>query len=706
MKNLGTQIAKEFLLEMLAEESDAAKEAKKKGLTYAKFGRWADKGGSVVAKTEKGKLVPFSGKETEPKSASKSVDKTAPERKDGESKKSKIKTLVGVYSGRFQPFGRHHFAAYKQLAAVTGPNTYIGTSNVTDSKKSPFTFQEKKTIISKYGIPSSHVVQVRNPYAPEEILKKYDAKSTALVVIFGAKDAGRLGQGKYFLPYSSNAGKLEGYKEHGYYIIAEHVSVKVQGKELSGTEMRNLLADTSTSREEKAKTFKEIFGWYDKGIFDMVTDRLEANLKELVKMKKRLTEGKGFIIVEGGAYGHMSHPFDDQSLTFGDFKNIIRLSLQGQLDKETRVVEKLDGQALSISWVDGKLVAARNKSHIKNYGAGALDAKGLRQMFAGRGAIEDSFGKAIDDLDSAISSLSDKQKFKVFENGKNFMALEVIYPKTQNVIPYDINTLVFHGIITYDESGNPIGENKDYARMLAGMVRQANADVQKTFKIQSPSFVAVPPVQDFSKRQKYFLAKVDRLKNQFKLKDTDTVALYHQSWWENFISKKAKEMGYGLPNNILYSLVKRWAFSDKSNKVIDIVSSIKFPQFAEWVKTFDKENHDQQIKTNMLPFETLFLELGTEVLKNASGFLAANPEKSVQSVRKSVNAAIKQLSGSHDISKIDKLKSELNRIQQIGGFEKIVPVEGLVFMYGGKSYKLTGAFAPVNQILGMLKFGK
>jgi len=224
-------------------------------------------------------------------------DMTEPKRKGGEKSESKIKTLVGVFSGRFQPFGRHHFEAYKQLKSITGQNTYIGTSNVIDNKKSPFTFQEKKTIISKYGIPSSHVVQVRNPYAPEEILKKYDAKSTALVVIFGAKDAGRLGQGKYFLPYSSNAGKLEGYKDHGYFIIAEHVSVKVQGKEMSGTEMRNLLASTDISREEKTKTFKEIFGWYDKGIFDMVTDRLEANLKESIKRKKCLTEGKGFIIV-------------------------------------------------------------------------------------------------------------------------------------------------------------------------------------------------------------------------------------------------------------------------------------------------------------------------------------------------------------------------------------------------------------------------
>ena len=40
------------------------------------------------------------------------------------------------------------------------------------------------------------------------------------------------------------------------------------------------------------------------------------------------------------------------------------------------------------------------------------------------------------------------------------MSLEVIYPKTANVIPYDKSLLQFHGTIEYDESGSPIGEDR------------------------------------------------------------------------------------------------------------------------------------------------------------------------------------------------------------------------------------------------------
>ena len=56
------------------------------------------------------------------------------------------------------------------------------------------------------------------------------------------------------------------------------------------------------------------------------------------------------LLTEGGAYGHMAHPFDDKDLTFGDLKKIITNGLGGKLNREDNVTEKLDGQNLMISW--------------------------------------------------------------------------------------------------------------------------------------------------------------------------------------------------------------------------------------------------------------------------------------------------------------------------------------------------------------------
>ena len=98
------------------------------------------------------------------------------------------------------------------------------------------------------------------------------------------------------------------------------------------------------------------------------------------------------------------------------------------------------------------------------------------------------------------------------------------------------------------------------------------------------------------------------------------------------------------------------------------------------------------------------MELGSEILKNLDGFLAVNPQKAVQKIKKELKTAISGLRTSKDIKKIALLKKNLQKIDSIGGSSAIVPSEGLVFKYKGKTYKFTGAFAPVNQILGLLRF--
>ena len=46
------------------------------------------------------------------------------------------------------------------------------------------------------------------------------------------------------------------------------------------------------------------------------------------------------------------------------------------------------------------------------------------------------------------------------------------------------------------------------------------------------------------------------------------------------------------------------------------------------------------------------------------------------------------------------------RLDRIGGIESIFPTEGIVFKYKGKIYKLTGTFAAINQLLGIMKYGR
>ena len=82
-----------------------------------------------------------------------------------------------------------------------------------------------------------------------------------------------------------------------------------------------------------------------------------------------------------------------------------------------------------------------------------------------------------------------------------------------------------------------------------------------------------------------------------------------------------------------------------------------------------------------------------------------SPDKSVQKLKKELLNALKDLKKPDKIEKLKKLKIQIEKLQKIGGVKAIVPSEGIVFKYKGNIYKFTGAFAPINQILGSLKFG-
>ena len=781
--------------------------------------------------------------------------------------KSKIKKTIGVFGGRFQPFHSGHLATYKWLSKQVD-EAYITTSNIKKPPRHPMNFKEKVRHMVKVGIPKNRIVQEKTPYVADNLLKKFDPETTAVVYAFGEKDAGRLKGGTkkdggktYYQDYKKSKGDIKGFNEHGYFVTAP------QFGNISGTKTREMLGSPKVSEKDKKNFFKKTFGYYDKGLYIMMTNKFkklfeffvhifensqvssvetddgpsmfsslssytkradieagrlgwelsdllvdidnynsqdvsyykdtqypkgpvdnvsfgpaginqpsaqnltdyvgtelwnkwldhidmilknqdyeyvdnmakERNLTikdspktakqmdaeepeeteirdgddqhdelEIVKEVYSLTSGLERngreLLLMGGAYGHMNHPFDDKELTFKDLKKIIELGLSGKLDREDNVTEKTDGQNLMISYKDGKLIAARNKGHIKNKGETALSIKDVEKKFKGRGAIRNAFVYAMRDLSKAVGALSKKQQDKIFGNGSKFMSLEVMWPASENVVNYDITELLFHGAIEYDDSGRPIGQAKGSARMLQGMIKQVNQHIQKHYKISKPNFVKVPKHQDFGKMKKKFHGRLSKLQSQFALKDNDTLGLYHQRFWEEFIFNAAKQFNYKIPANVLKRLTMRWAFFDKSFSIRDMKATIKNDKFLDWALNTEKLDHARMVKDNMKPFEELFFEVGAEIMKNMDGWLAVNPAKSVQNMRKKLKSAISDIRSGGDLKKLNKLKVQLDRLNAIGGFDAIVPTEGLVFKYNGNIYKFTGAFAPINQITGLMFF--
>ena len=410
----------------------------------------------------------------------------------------------------------------------------------------------------------------------------------------------------------------------------------------------------------------------------------------------------GAVLTEGGAAGHMAHPYDDHGLTFNDIKEIISRGLEGRLDIEAAVTEKTDGQNIQVTWKDGQIGFARNKGTVIN----PMSVQEIQAKFDNRGPISDAFGGAAEDLSEAFNKVNPATLNQIFKNGRVFANMEIIYPATKNVISYEVAVLQFHNLVEYDEQANIVQTDLTGGATVQRIIQDANAHLQKTFSFIPPQQIKMGRISNFEDQQAAFFNEVDQLRNRYNLKDTDRVTEYHKAWWRDVIQSKAKQVGYEIPEDILTALIYRWGFFDKSANLTGLKKQITNPEFLNWVLDFDKKEFKQYYKQNMEPFETIFLRLGAVVLKNATNFLAANPSKSVQEIKQEMAQLIRDLQNNPNPDTISKLEQELKRIERLGGFDAIVPSEGVVFTYGGNTYKLTGAFAPVNQILGVLKYAR
>jgi len=481
--------------------------------------------------------------------------------------------------------------------------------------------------------------------------------------------------------------------------------------------------------------------WWAKSLHEDVEEVIEAIMntsergahnKKITKLRSYLDNNRndsfvydfdkfpktvyGVVLTEGGAAGHMAHPYDDHGLTFNEMKEIVSRGLEGRLDIEEAVTEKTDGQNIQITWKNGEIGFARNKGTVINPMTTSEIIADFERKYQksiatngvagseGYKLVVDAYRACAEDLTESLRMIPADKLNEIFKNGRVFANMEIIYPATKNVITYDKAHLQFHNLVEYDEAGNVLETDMTGGKLLQGIIQDANAHLQKTFSFIPPQQIKLGRVYDFEDQQAAFFSEIDQLQNKFGLQPTDLVTEYHKAWWSDVIKSKAQTYAYDIPDNILESLVYRWAFNIKSTNITILKKGIDNPEFANWVAEFDKKDFKVYQKQNMEPFETIFLKLGAVVLKNAENFLAANPSATVQEIKRELAELTRELQTKGDDVTIKKLEHELKRLQKLGGFEAIVPSEGVVFVYGGHTYKLTGAFAPINQILGVLKY--
>ncbi len=406
------------------------------------------------------------------------------------------------------------------------------------------------------------------------------------------------------------------------------------------------------------------------------------------------------LLLEGGASGHMSHPFDDKDLTFGDFKKIIDAGLRGELNFEEDPTEKTDGQNVWATIQNGEVKFARNKGESIT----PMTLSQFKQKFQDHPSetVRDTFQFAAEDLANLLIKLPKKTQDEIFDNGKNFMNMELIYSKNPNVINYDTDVIQFHNITKTDGAGNVLGTDSKPAKEIPAVLTKLESNLGKTFQIIPPRIIQLQQDLDFTENRNKFLKKIEVLQKKYNLKDSDPVSRYHEMWWRELIDKEFPNLG----QDVKEGLLRRWAYNDKKTLNMRALDKELGKAESAKIKKFDKEDYKKRVKENIRPFEDLFLELGSVILKNASNFVAANPKAETQRLRTYLAAEADKITKTGGVDQVNKVKAELDRLNRIGGLDSIYPTEGIVFRYRGKLYKLTGTFAALNQLLGIIKYGR
>jgi hypothetical protein len=200
---------------------------------------------------------------------------------------SKSKKILAIFPGRFQPWHLGHKACYDLMVQrFSKNNVFIATSNVTDSMKSPFTFQDKLLFMKATGINSKAVIQTKNPYRVEELTVKFNPETTILIFGVSKKDMDenprfsfkpkKDGSPSYFQPLPSNLSLCKSLDKHGYIFTLPTINFTVLGEPMrSATEFRSKFAGAAPA-VQKAMV-KDMFGSSDVQLLELLRTKLVTN---------------------------------------------------------------------------------------------------------------------------------------------------------------------------------------------------------------------------------------------------------------------------------------------------------------------------------------------------------------------------------------------------------------------------------------------
>jgi hypothetical protein len=417
---------------------------------------------------------------------------------------------------------------------------------------------------------------------------------------------------------------------------------------------------------------------------------------------------------ETAAAGRIDHPYDDNSLTFDDIKNMIESLFKGEI---TDITEKLDGINILAS-VDelGRTIFARNKTQLLN---SPMLMNDVTNNMTWSEKTRKSFIKGAETIDKVFNNIKDKIDFFNYDDKadgvkyRNWISVEIIDHDNQNVIPYINNFVSFHNnIMTVCTKYYP---EEDYEQTtfddpnIETDTYKLEQAINKTMLTDDEFKASITPKMIFKDNgtanvmMNEHINDLMDLMEDYELGRFDTVGFYkYKAMFKYIINNKPIQH---LTKEEMDELAKRWSgyakvdlnYFKHLDQNLDKGSRQLQNKIIKDIRDYERTTLNKLQKHIMMPLDKLFINVGNDALKLfAGGTNTGNEAKVVNQIKKEITDAISNIQETGDEKALDKLEYQLFRL---GDTVDVYASEGIVFKYHGRIYKLTGSFAVLNQII-------
>ena len=409
---------------------------------------------------------------------------------------------------------------------------------------------------------------------------------------------------------------------------------------------------------------------------------------------KRLTDFliESNILNEGGMSGHLAHPIDFSFFTALDLKQLVKDIFSGKIED---VTEKIDGTNIQATMnKDGEVVFIRNLGDL-NSELGGMTVDDMANKWASNPSVADTFVKAGKTIKKVFAKVG-ADFFNPDDQTRLIVNCECVNAGVTNIMPYASARVSFHDIWVY-KFASGVWSNVDITKKGLDVIEKACEGVDNA-KLTPKVIIEMTEKSD-ELIEKY-CGMIDEL---FGRDDKLSIDAWKYSKFEAIVAERYPWIAKD--KMAMRALFDRWFSGNKSTNLKDLkkIYNDEVSSLDELEKGVYKEIVSEIIE----PLDTIFLQLGNDVIRLCAGLLNGSKNDSVlKKIQDDMRKVVKDVKADGSSTSQAKLVKQLRRLERLGGDQSINSCEGIVFRYKGKLMKLTGSFSCINQILGMIKFGR